>query len=316
LQGTGGFEATIVDAGALTKGVINDHFGNGVASVSSNTLTWFGTRVSGYGPLPGTAAETLTDVTRVAEATAWRGRRIDPTGFYNLGARYYEPTSGRFLSADPKGHRASPSLYDFCNGDGVNNFDPDGREHVQEPGFTKPLTGANVGNMWGTFADAGLLSPRTYIDSYRDAGMLPSGVRAEGVYTMVIGAGATVGGVLALTPAGEVPSGGTSTVAGITGIVTGIPTFWAGFVQTITGEDVPKSPGDIFAKATKNESLGTMVDLSLLLIDPEALANAKNLADLIGQVDAGKTVVDAAQKAMQGPEAQKTDGGAKCSPKK
>ena len=31
LQGTGGLEATIVDAGAATKGVINDQFGNGVA---------------------------------------------------------------------------------------------------------------------------------------------------------------------------------------------------------------------------------------------------------------------------------------------
>ena len=42
-------------------------------------------------------------------------------------ARYYEPTSGRFLSADPAGHASSPSLYDFAGGDPVNNFDPDGR---------------------------------------------------------------------------------------------------------------------------------------------------------------------------------------------
>ena len=43
------------------------------------------------------------------------------------GARYYEPTSGRFLSLDPMGHAASMSLYDFANGDPVNRFDPDGR---------------------------------------------------------------------------------------------------------------------------------------------------------------------------------------------
>ena len=42
----------------------------------------------------------------------------------NIGARYYEPTSGRFLSADPMGHGTSPSLYDFCGGDPVNYFDP------------------------------------------------------------------------------------------------------------------------------------------------------------------------------------------------
>ena len=42
-------------------------------------------------------------------------------------ARYYEPNSGRFLSADPLGQVSSPSLYDFAGGDPVNHFDPDGR---------------------------------------------------------------------------------------------------------------------------------------------------------------------------------------------
>jgi RHS repeat-associated protein len=90
-------------------------------------VTWFTTRVGAYGPLPGIQAQTLTDVSQVAAATAWRSRRIDPTGFYWLGARYYEPTSGRFLSADPMGHAASPSLYDYAGGDPVNRTDPDGR---------------------------------------------------------------------------------------------------------------------------------------------------------------------------------------------
>jgi len=127
LQGTGGLEAVILDADGTTTGVINDQFGNGVASVSGGTVTWNTTRVGAYGPLPGIQAQTLTDVTQVAAATAWRSRRIDPTGFYWLGARYYEPTSGRFLSVDPLGHAASPSLYDFAGGDPVNSFDPDGR---------------------------------------------------------------------------------------------------------------------------------------------------------------------------------------------
>jgi len=127
LQGTGGLEATILDFGGTTQGVINDQFGNGVASVTGSTATWFATRVGAYGPLPGTQAATLTDITQLAASTAWRGRRIDPTGFYDLGARYYEPTSGRFLSADPMGQAASPSLYDYAGGDPVNFFDPDGR---------------------------------------------------------------------------------------------------------------------------------------------------------------------------------------------
>jgi RHS repeat-associated protein len=112
LQGTGGLEAIILDATGTTTGVINDQFGNGVAAVSGGTVTWNLTRVGAYGPLPGIQAQTLTDVSQLAAATAWRSHRIDPTGFYWLGARYYEPTSGRFLSADPAGHAVSPSLYD------------------------------------------------------------------------------------------------------------------------------------------------------------------------------------------------------------
>ncbi len=127
LQGMGGLEATILDADGTTTGVINDQFGNGVATVSGGTVTWNTTRVGAYGPLPGIVPQTLGDVTQLAAATAWRSRRIDPTGFYWLGARYYEPTSGRFLSADPMGHAASPSLYDYAGGDPVNRTDPDGR---------------------------------------------------------------------------------------------------------------------------------------------------------------------------------------------
>jgi RHS repeat-associated protein len=127
LQGTGGLEATIVDTDRTTKGVISDQFGNGVGSVTGGVASWFATRVSAYGPLPGMFVETLTDITRVAEATVWRGHRVDATNFVFLGARYYEPTSGRFLSTDPKGHGSSMSLYDFANGDPVNYFDPTGR---------------------------------------------------------------------------------------------------------------------------------------------------------------------------------------------
>jgi hypothetical protein len=44
-----------------------------------------------------------------------------------MGARYYDPQAGHFLSPDPLGHAASPDLYSAFNGDPVNNFDPDGR---------------------------------------------------------------------------------------------------------------------------------------------------------------------------------------------
>jgi uncharacterized protein RhaS with RHS repeats len=46
---------------------------------------------------------------------------------YWLGARYYDPVAGRFISCDPYGHDADPSLYAFADGNPVNRFDPDGR---------------------------------------------------------------------------------------------------------------------------------------------------------------------------------------------
>jgi RHS repeat-associated protein len=63
----------------------------------------------------------------VASQLGWRGHYIDPTGFYYMGARYYAPDSGTFLSPDPLGHSASMDLYSYCDGDPVNQYDADGR---------------------------------------------------------------------------------------------------------------------------------------------------------------------------------------------
>ncbi|MFI0347969.1 MAG: RHS repeat-associated core domain-containing protein, partial [Chthoniobacterales bacterium] len=73
-----------------------------------------------------------------------RDHYLDPTGFYYMGARYYEPNSGRFLSPDPLGHDASLSLYDYCNGDPVNGLDADGR--CVESGNAGAQAGWNNGN--------------------------------------------------------------------------------------------------------------------------------------------------------------------------
>jgi len=148
LQGTGGLEAVVMNSGGAATGVLNDYFGNGVATVSGGAVTWNTTHVASYGPLPDSAAQPLTSITQLASAMAWRGHRIDGTGFYNLGARYYEPTSGRFLSCDPLSFAAGTDLYTFCNGDCVNSFDPDGRgkvDTVQLPDRWWDTSGPNAG---------------------------------------------------------------------------------------------------------------------------------------------------------------------------
>jgi RHS repeat-associated protein len=124
LQGTGGLEATIMNGTGAATGVLNDYFGNDVATISGGSVTWNTTKVGGYGPLPDSTATPLTDATQLAQATVWRGHRIDPTGFYYQGFRYYEPTSGRWLSCDPLGFAASTSLYEFVGNDPINLTDP------------------------------------------------------------------------------------------------------------------------------------------------------------------------------------------------
>ncbi len=128
LQGTGGIEAVFDGTTGTTTEIISDLYGHTIATVnSSNVATWNPVKCDGYGPLPGNVAVALDASHSVSSALAWRGHFIDGTGYYYLGARYYAPDSGTFLSCDPMGHSASMDLYSAFNGDGVNRFDPDGR---------------------------------------------------------------------------------------------------------------------------------------------------------------------------------------------
>jgi RHS repeat-associated protein len=127
MNGVGGLEATIRESDGGVTAVLNDIFGNVLATVSGTTASWNPVRVGGYGPVYGYQAATLTGGTPLAETLVWRSRRMDPSGFYDLGARYYDPVAGRFLSPDPLGNAGSMDLYSAFNGDPVNQFDPDGR---------------------------------------------------------------------------------------------------------------------------------------------------------------------------------------------
>ena len=129
LQGTGGIEAVYNASTGATTGVVSDTYGHAEATVNSNNIvTWNTVASNGYGVAPGSLAAVPMDAGHDLSAVlAWRGHYIDCTGYYYLGARYYAPDSGTFLSCDPLGHAASMSLYDYCNGDPVNGIDPDGR---------------------------------------------------------------------------------------------------------------------------------------------------------------------------------------------
>lgn len=131
LQGIGGLEAVRMEQSNEWTYVQSDLFGNVVGyKVGTSAAVWTNAEINSYGLITNKAQSTLVLSSanpNVATLSLWRGKRTDSTGLYWLGARYYDPINGRFLSPDPKGHGSSPSLYDYANGDPVNNVDPDGR---------------------------------------------------------------------------------------------------------------------------------------------------------------------------------------------
>jgi RHS repeat-associated protein len=155
LQGLGGLEAVYSHgAAAVASGswsaVIDDYYGHVIATVEgaaeAQSVVWQRTRSLGYGPAPDSPVWTLSEGASLEQATAWRGRRQDITGFYWMGARYYEGSSGRFLSPDPYGHAASLSLYDYAGGDPINFVDPTGRlQKLQNFASEAGLLGNDIG---------------------------------------------------------------------------------------------------------------------------------------------------------------------------
>lgn len=86
----------------------------------------------------------LTIATSGSTATPFRfaggeGYQADAdSGLMLLGARYYDPSLGRFISRDPIGYEGGLNLYGYCENDPVNHSDPSG--HVGVP-FPLPLPG-------------------------------------------------------------------------------------------------------------------------------------------------------------------------------
>ena len=126
MNGVGGLEATVRESDGQTTPVLNDYWGNVLATVSGSQAGWNSLRVGGYGPVGG-VAPVLSTATPLSQTLLWRSRRMDPSGFYFMGARYYDPVAGHFLSPDPLGHASSMDLYSAFNGDPINHFDADGR---------------------------------------------------------------------------------------------------------------------------------------------------------------------------------------------
>jgi RHS repeat-associated protein len=71
----------------------------------------------------------------------YRGEQYDPDlSLYYLRARYYNPSTGRFMSRDPEDHSLrNPNAlhrYLYANGEPVNRIDPSGRSATLQFVFT------------------------------------------------------------------------------------------------------------------------------------------------------------------------------------
>jgi len=163
MNGVGGLEAVVSDQFTFSP-TITDARGNVLAAATNGVVRWNKSRPTGYGAVPGYRPVPLGHGGDLVESCAWRGRSVDITGLVWLGARYYNPEGGNFLTRDPLWNGRDPNYYTFAGGDPVNYFDADGRWAKHNP------VGVFIG---GSFNDAANMADR-FIGGTIEAGAIGS----------------------------------------------------------------------------------------------------------------------------------------------
>ncbi|PBC75794.1 RHS repeat-associated protein [Streptomyces sp. TLI_235] len=130
---------TLVRQGGTSTYQISDHHGTGSLALDATTLAESRRPSDPFGNPRGT------------QPTTWAGdhgfvggTKDDATGLTNLGAREYQPTTGRFLNPDPILAPDNPQQwngYAYSNNDPVNLSDPSGL-------FCDGCTTNNPGSAW------------------------------------------------------------------------------------------------------------------------------------------------------------------------
>jgi len=141
-QGIGGLEAVVDVSSGAKNVVLNDRFGNvlGYAPVwQPSAFQWSAARFHSCGPKVGYETPFLASGVSLMQTLGWQGQRRDITGLYYWNARPYDPVERRYITTDPLGHIASPSLYSYGAGDPVSFFDPEGRNVFPPPPAVKDL---------------------------------------------------------------------------------------------------------------------------------------------------------------------------------
>jgi len=105
------------------------------------------------------------------------------TGLYYYGYRYYDPLTTKWLTRDPLGERGGVNLTAFCEGDPVNQVDPDGRLHRE-----------NNPGVWDNSTDYGLMVADSWAEIPRAMACNVFDIIAWGVENSVAAPGRKIAG--------------------------------------------------------------------------------------------------------------------------
>jgi len=102
----GGTLVSIRVGGASSYYYLTDAQGSVVGLVDAN-----GTKAATYAYDPYGTTRTATGPQATANPFRYISGYLDPSGLYKLGARYYDPTAGRFTQPDPSGQETNRYAY-------------------------------------------------------------------------------------------------------------------------------------------------------------------------------------------------------------
>ncbi|MFI2242555.1 RHS repeat-associated core domain-containing protein [Streptomyces chrestomyceticus] len=147
-----------------------------------------GAKVNSYGYSPrGVARAANTE--QVPQPYRFAGGYQDPTGLYHLGARYYDPSVGRFTQPDPSGQETNPYLY--AEGDPVNHIDHGGLYSVGD-------FGSDIGAIVGAGTAGAMVGSGTGCAVGFFAASLPGCGAGAAAGTAIGGAVGVLGGIAAV----------------------------------------------------------------------------------------------------------------------